>query len=63
MANESNATVEIELAIKAALYEPKPWHKDMGEVAMMLARRNAQRAVNGKASPVAGRALERIMSR
>lgn len=58
MANETQT--EIALSIKAALYEPRPWHKPMADVAVMLMSANMRRGVAGKASPVAAKALARM---
>ncbi len=58
----NSKTTEISLNIASALYTPKPWHWTAERVANTLAAANMRRAVAGKASPVAGKALERLLS-
>lgn len=58
MANETQT--EIALSIKAALFEPAPWHKPWAEVEMMIMSHNMRRGVAGRPSPIAAKALKRI---
>ena len=59
----TNTQNEIAAMIAESLAGWRPWHKSDAAVAEILMARNAQRAVAGKASPVAGRVLARLLAK